>query len=132
MRLPKIYGVIRRVLNNVGHAIMDQGVMNKVSIVSERWWPDGSGGILASHVIAGLLRDAGFKLAIVHGTRESIRLSGVRCVYSSLLRVRDKHRLWLNCSILARKHWLLKLISRPDVVYIPGCCYPSDTSCEET
>ncbi|MEM1661094.1 MAG: hypothetical protein QXR17_08175 [Candidatus Bathyarchaeia archaeon] len=98
--------------------------MNKVSIVSERWWPDGTGGVLASHLIAGLLRDAGFKLTVVHGTKKPIRLSGVRYVYSSLLSVRDKHRLWLNCSILARRHWFLKLISRPDVVYIPGCCYP--------
>jgi len=79
---------------------------------------------LASHLIAGLLRDAGFKLTIVHGTREPLRLNGVRYVYSSLLSVRDKHRLWLNCSILARKHWFLKLISSSDVVYIPRYCYP--------
>jgi len=96
----------------------------KIMAVSERWWPDGSGGILASHLIAGLLRDAGLKLTIVHGTREPLRLNGVRYVYSSLLSVRDKHRLWLNCSILARKHWFLKLISRSDVVYIPRYCYP--------
>jgi len=98
--------------------------MTKLLVVSERWWPDGSGGILASHLIAGLLRDAGFKLTIVHGTREPLRLNGVRYVYSSLLSVRDKHRLWLNCSILARKHWFLKLISSSDVVYIPRYCYP--------
>ena len=99
-------------------------VGHKVLVVSERWWPDGSGGILASHLIAGLLRDAGFKLTIVHGTREPLRLNGVRYVYSSLLSVRDKHRLWLNCLILARKHWFRKLISRSDVVYIPRYCYP--------
>ncbi|MEM1510775.1 MAG: glycosyltransferase family 4 protein [Thermofilaceae archaeon] len=99
-------------------------VSNKVLVVSERWWPDGSGGILASHLIAGLLRDAGFKLTIVHGTKEPVRLNGVRYVYSSLLSVRDKHRLWLNCSILARKHWFRKLISSSDVVYIPRYCYP--------
>ncbi|MEM2622867.1 MAG: glycosyltransferase family 4 protein, partial [Candidatus Nezhaarchaeales archaeon] len=74
--------------------------------------------------IAGLLRDAGFKLTIVHGTKEPVRLNGVRYVYSSLLSVRDKHRLWLNCSILARKHWFRKLISSSDVVYIPRYCYP--------
>ena len=98
--------------------------MTKLLVVSERWWPDGSGGILASHLIAGLLRDAGFKLTIVHGTREPLGLNGVRYVYSSLLSVRDKHRLWLNCSILARRHWFLKLISSSDVVYIPRYCYP--------
>ncbi|MEM0253533.1 MAG: hypothetical protein QXK78_03125 [Candidatus Bathyarchaeia archaeon] len=95
-----------------------------ISVVSERWWPDGSGGILASHIIAGLLQGAGFKLTVVHGTKEPIRLNGVRCVYSSLLSVRDKHRLWLNCSILARKHWFRELTSSSDVVYVPRYCYP--------
>jgi len=98
--------------------------MIKLLILSERWWPDGTGGILASHLIAQVLQDIGFKLTVVHGTREPLGLNGVRYVYSSLLSVRDKHRLWLNCSILARKHWLLKLISSSDVVYIPRYCYP--------
>ena len=95
-----------------------------ISALSERWWPDGSRGILASHLIAELLRDAGFKLTVVHGTREPVRLNEVRYVYSSLLSVRDKHRLWLNCSILAGKHWLRELINSSDVVYIPRYCYP--------
>ncbi|MEM1883961.1 MAG: hypothetical protein QXE14_05085 [Candidatus Bathyarchaeia archaeon] len=96
----------------------------KIMAVSERWWPDGTGGILASHLIARLLQDAGFKLTVIHGTREPAKLNGVRYVYTSLLSVRDKHRLWLNCSILARKHWFYKLISGSDVVYIPRYCYP--------
>jgi len=97
--------------------------MNKVLIVSERWWPDGTGGVLASHLIARLLRDAGFELTVFHGTREPEKLSGVRYIYTSLLSVRDKHRLWLNCSISARKYWFRKLISRSDVAYIPRYCY---------
>ena len=98
--------------------------MSHLLIVSEQWWPDGSGGVLASHLIARLLQDAGFRLTVVHGTEEPVRLNGVRYVYSSLLSVRDKHRLWLNCSILARKNWFRKLISRSNVVYIPRYCYP--------
>ncbi|MCR8473798.1 MAG: glycosyltransferase family 4 protein [Crenarchaeota archaeon] len=98
--------------------------MSRVLIVSERWWPDGTGGVLASHLIARLLRDAGFRLTVVHGTREPLRLNGVRYVYSSLLSVRDKHRLWLNCSLLAKEHWFRKLIDGSDVVYVPRYCYP--------
>ncbi|MEM1830995.1 MAG: hypothetical protein QXJ97_05640 [Desulfurococcaceae archaeon] len=98
--------------------------MNRVLIVFERWWPDGMGGVLASHLIARLLRDAGFKLTVVHGTREFEKLSGVRYVYSSFLSVRDKHRLWLNCSILTKEHWFRKLIESSDVVYVPRYCYP--------
>jgi len=98
--------------------------MTKLLVVSERWWPDGSGGILASHLIAKILQNTGFKLTVVHGTREPIKIDGVRYVYSSLLSVRDKHRLWPNCSILAKKHWFRKLISISDVVHIPRYCYP--------
>ena len=101
--------------------------MNRILIVSERWWPDGTGGVLASHLIAKLLQDTGFKLTVVHGTREPEKLSGVRYVYSSLLSVRNKHRLWLNCSILVGKHWFRELISSSDVVYILRYCYPSIT-----
>jgi len=54
--------------------------MSRVLIVSERWWPEGRGGVLASHLIARLLRDAGFKLTVAHGTREPLRLNGVRYV----------------------------------------------------
>ncbi|MEM2483157.1 MAG: glycosyltransferase family 4 protein, partial [Candidatus Nezhaarchaeales archaeon] len=98
--------------------------MNRVLIVSERWWPNGTGGVLASHLIARLLRDAEFKLTVVHGTREPEKLSEVRYFYSSLLSVRNKHRLWLNCSILTKEHWFRKLISSSDIVYIPRYCYP--------
>ncbi|MEM4474774.1 MAG: glycosyltransferase family 4 protein, partial [Candidatus Bathyarchaeia archaeon] len=56
--------------------------------------------------------------------REPAKLNGIRYVYSSLLSVRDKYRLWLNCSILAREHWFRKLVSSSDVVYIPRYCYP--------
>jgi len=99
-------------------------VNERVLVVAERWWPDGTGGILASHLIARVLRDTGFKLTIVHDTREPVKLDGVCYVYSNLLSVRDKHRLWLNCLVLARRHWFLKLISNSNVVYIPKYCYP--------
>ncbi|MEL9940988.1 MAG: hypothetical protein QXH86_08230 [Ignisphaera sp.] len=82
---------------------------------------------MASYLITKLLRDVGFKLTVVHGAREPEKLSGVRYVYTSLLSVRDKHRLWLNCSILARKSWFRKLINSSDVVYIPRYCYPPIT-----
>ncbi|MEM4489050.1 MAG: hypothetical protein QXK88_09720 [Desulfurococcaceae archaeon] len=83
---------------------MDQEGYEQFLIVSERWWPDGTGGVLASHLIARLLRDAGFELTVFHGAREPEKLSSVRYVYTSLLSVRDKHRLWFNYSILVGKH----------------------------
>lgn len=101
-----------------------ESVGNKILIVSERWWPDGTGGVLASHLIARMLRDLKFRVTVVHGTTTPVRLSGVRYLYSDLLSVRNKQRLWLNCLALAKQNWFLKLVDSSDIVYIPRYCYP--------
>lgn len=95
-----------------------------ILIVSERWWPEGTGGILASYLIASILRDAGFKLTVVHGTKEPEIVKGVNYIYTEPLSVRNKHRLWVNCFALARQSWFLNALRSCDVVYIPRYCYP--------
>ena len=97
---------------------------SKILVVSEQWWPEGTGGILASHLIACILRDAGFKLTVVHGTEKPEMVKDVDYVYTKLLRVRNKHRLWINCFVLARQSWFSKVLQNCDVVYIPRYCYP--------
>lgn len=92
--------------------------------MSEQWWPEGTGGILASHLIANILYDAGFKLTVIHGTRKPEIVKGVDYIYTKLLNVRNKHRLWINCFALARKSWFLKALRNCDVIYIPRYCYP--------
>ncbi|MCX8205330.1 MAG: glycosyltransferase family 4 protein [Candidatus Nezhaarchaeota archaeon] len=99
-------------------------VCNKVLVVSEQWWPEGTGGILASHLIAQDLRSAGFRLTVVHGTKGPIKVDGANYIYSGLLGARNKHGLWANCLILAKKAWFLKELRKSDVVYIPRYCYP--------
>lgn len=99
-------------------------INNKILIISERWWRDGTGGIMASHLIAQVLQSLGFKLTVVHGTREPERIDNINYVYTCLLSVRDKHRLWTNCLLLSRSTWFLKALRECDVVYIPRYCYP--------
>ncbi len=96
----------------------------KVLVVSEQWWPEGTGGILASYLITRILRDAGFKLTVVHGTKLAKHIEGVRFVYSSFLSVRNRYGLWLSCSALARQSWFLEILRKSDVIYIPRPCYP--------
>jgi len=96
---------------------------SKILVISEQWWSEGTGGILASHMIARILRDAGFKLTVVHGTKEAEIVKGVDYVYTKLLSVRNKHRLWINCFALTRQSWFLKALRSCDVVYIPRYCY---------
>ncbi|MCX8199472.1 MAG: glycosyltransferase family 4 protein [Sulfolobales archaeon] len=100
---------------------MDNG---KVLIVSERWWPDGTGGILASHLIAQVLQSVGFKLTVLHGTEKPIKVGGINYIYTGFLSVRDKHRLWANCLLLSKSAWFLKMLRECDIVYIPRYCYP--------
>jgi len=95
-----------------------------VLIVSEQWWPEGTGGILASHLIAKILRDARFKLTVVHGMKESVMIEGINYIYTELLSVRNKHSLWLNCFALAKQPWFVEAVRRCDIVYIPRYCYP--------
>ncbi len=96
----------------------------RVLVVSEHWWPEGTGGILASYLITRILRDAGFKLTVVHGTKLAKPIEGVRFVYSNFLNVRNKYGLWLSCSALSRQSWFLEILRKSDVVYIPRYCYP--------
>jgi len=97
---------------------------SNVLVISEQWWPEGTGGILASHLIARILRDAGFKLTIVHGTKDPEMVKGVDYVYTKLLSVRNKHSLWINCFALARQSWFLNALLNCDIIYIPRYCYP--------
>lgn len=97
---------------------------NKVLVLSEQWYPEGTGGILASHLIAKILQSMRFKLTVVHGTGKPTKVKGINYIYADSLSVRNKQKLWLNCLVLARKRWLLRLISNSDVVYIPRYCYP--------
>ncbi|OYT55360.1 MAG: hypothetical protein B6U76_06235 [Desulfurococcales archaeon ex4484_217_2] len=96
----------------------------KILVISERWWPEGTGGILASHLISRVLRDSGFELLVVHGTKKPVIIEGINYIYSGLLSARNKYRLWLNCFVLTKQPWFVKVVQKCDVVYIPRICYP--------
>ena len=96
----------------------------KILLVSEQWWPEGTGGILASHLITQILRDAGFKITVIHGTRRPETVEDIDYAYTELLAARNKYRLWINCYDLAKQAWFLESVRNHDVVYIPRCCYP--------
>jgi len=64
----------------------------KVLLISEQSWPEGTGGILASHLMIKILRGAGLELTVVHGARRAEPLQGIKCIYAELLGARDKRR----------------------------------------
>jgi len=95
----------------------------KILVITERYWPEGSGGELATHLILELLRD-GFEITVVTGVLSPARVEGVRYIYEPLLSARNKHLLWFNTLRLTRSRVFEKLVEGADVVYVPGFAFP--------
>jgi glycosyltransferase involved in cell wall biosynthesis len=96
--------------------------MSPVLVVTERYWPEGSGGELATHLILDILRKR-FDVTVVTGARNPSRLSGVKYIYEPLLSKREKPILWLNTLRLIRSQRFQKLLRKSDVVYIPSFAF---------
>jgi len=95
----------------------------KILVVSERLWPEGGGGELATHLILGLLQEF-FDITVVTGTPSPVVYKGVKYVYTRLLSVREKQRLWISNTLLTRQSWFRNLLEEADVVYIPRFSFP--------
>ena len=92
-------------------------------VITERYWPEGSGGELATHLILEILRKE-FDIVVLTGTQNPTKLPGVQYVYEPLLAKREKVWLWLNASRLANSQRFQKMLRESDVVYIPRFSFP--------
>jgi len=95
----------------------------KILVISERYWPDGSGGELATHLIVGILSKK-FDVTVVTGSKNPSRLPNVEYIYEPLLSKWEKPLLWLNSLRLAGREEFKKLLREADVVYIPRFAFP--------
>jgi len=92
--------------------------MKSILVVTERYWPDGGGGELATHLVVGVLKER-FDVTVVTGTGNPSRVPGVGYVYEPLLARQEKPSLWLSILRLASTRKFRKLLSESDVVYVP-------------
>jgi len=95
----------------------------KILVISERYWPDGSGGELATHLIVDILSKK-FDVTVVTGSKNPSRLPNVEYIYEPLLSKWEKPLLWLNSLRLAGREEFKKLLREADVVYIPRFAFP--------
>jgi len=95
----------------------------RLLIVSERLWPEGGGAELATHLVIEVLKDY-FEVIVVTGTPKPMLHYGVKYVYTTLLQVRNKQKLWLNNILLAQCDWFKNLVEKADIVYIPRYSFP--------
>lgn len=98
--------------------------MIRILIVSEQCWPEGGGGILATHLITKMLAQQGFKVTVATGTDQPSRIEGVEYFIISHLKPRNKIKLWLNLASLGRTSSFRKMLKDVDILYIPRYCYP--------
>jgi len=112
-------------VNDPYEIMRDRGTRNSSSVlvVTERCWPDGGGGELATHLILDILRKR-FDVAVVTGTANPSRLPGVRYVYEPLLSKWEKPILWLNTLRFVHIQRFQKLLRESGVVYIPRFAFP--------
>jgi glycosyltransferase involved in cell wall biosynthesis len=97
--------------------------MPSILVVTERYWPDGGGGELATHLIINILRKK-FNVVVVTGTRSTSKASGVEYIYEPLLSKREKPMLWMNTLRLINNQRFQKLLDKSDIVYIPSFAFP--------
>jgi len=95
----------------------------RLLVATERYWPEGGGAELATHLILELLRDS-FEITVVTGTQSPVRVEGIRYIYEPLLSARNKHLLWFNTLRLTRSRVFEKLVEGADVVYVPRFAFP--------
>jgi len=93
----------------------------RVLAIAERCWPEGTGGILAIHLVLGLLKDV-FEIMVATGTKRPERVEGVRYAYVPCLDAPSKIHLW--ASLLKPDGKLGELVKQTDVVYVPRLAYP--------
>lgn len=99
--------------------------MNRILTITRWYWPEGSGGELATHLhLKQISTEENFQVKILIGTKNPKKISNVDFIRSKLIDVSNKPQLWFNLQLLARKEWFEDLLDWADVVYIPGICYP--------
>jgi glycosyltransferase involved in cell wall biosynthesis len=95
----------------------------RLLVVSERYFPEGGGGELATHLIVGILRRR-FEVTVVTGTARPEVHSEVQYVYEPALAGGSKLSLWLGSGRLAERDYFMRLVRESDVVYVPRFAYP--------
>jgi glycosyltransferase involved in cell wall biosynthesis len=92
----------------------------RILVLTKFFWPEGSGGELATYLIVKNIFSKYFNIFVVSGTRkpQADILKLINYIHWSVLMTRYKPIEWLK--LLTNAHWLKKLIKEADIVYIPS------------
>ena len=96
----------------------------KILVVSEIFYPEGGGAELATYLILKILKQHGFRITVVTGTRKPFIIPGVQYFYMPLLKNSNRITRWSCMKILSQQQWFTKLLKQHDTLYVPLAGYP--------
>jgi glycosyltransferase involved in cell wall biosynthesis len=88
-------------------------------IISERFWPEGSGGTLATYLITKLLATCDFKITVITGTCNPTKIEGVNFIIDEAFRIPNKPTRWLYFLRPSVRKRYKDLMRKFDIIYIP-------------
>jgi glycosyltransferase involved in cell wall biosynthesis len=87
-------------------------------VISELFWPEGSGGTLATYLITKLLATCDFKVTVITGTNPA-KINGVDFIVDEAFRMPNKPARWLYFLGSSVRKRYKDLMRKFDIIYIP-------------
>lgn len=95
-------------------------IMLSLLVISERFWPEGSGGALATFLITKMLATCGnFRVTVITGTPSPARINGVSFVIDEAFKISNKPLRWLYFLRPLVRERYKSLMRGFDIIYIP-------------
>jgi len=90
-----------------------------ILIISERFWPEGGGGTLATYLVTKLLATYDFKVTVITGTCNPAKINNVDFILDEAFRISNKPARWLYLLTPSVRRRYMDLMRKFDIIYIP-------------
>jgi glycosyltransferase involved in cell wall biosynthesis len=98
--------------------------MSSILVVSEIFYPEGGGAEKATYLILRYLAQHNFKITVVTGTKNPIKIQGIKYYITSYLKSSNRPIRWMLTRMLATNSYFIRLLKEHDILYIPLAAYP--------
>jgi len=88
-------------------------------VISELFWPEGSGGTLATYLITKLLATCDFKVTVITGTCNPAKINNVDFIVDEAFRIPNKPARLLYFLTPSLRRRYKDLMREFDIIYIP-------------
>jgi glycosyltransferase involved in cell wall biosynthesis len=98
--------------------------MSSILVISEIFNPEGGGAEKATYLILRHLAQHNFKITVVTGTKNPVKIPGVKYYITSYLKPSNRLIRWTLTRLLATNPHFIRLLKEHDTLYIPLAAYP--------